>query len=62
MEPYRALISDRLPKNQLARGFLAQSMFTGGGAVLSNLSIFISQKFVPGVAANGIPYWAYICS
>lgn len=62
MEPYRALISDRLPKNQLARGFLVQSMFTGGGAVLSNLSIFISQKFVPGVAANGIPYWAYICS
>lgn len=62
MEPYRALISDRLPKNQLARGFLVQSMFTDGGAVLSNLSIFISQKFVPGVAANGIPYWAYICS
>src|SRR3954452_12269062 len=32
MEPYRAFISDRLPKSQLARGFLTQSMFTGAGA------------------------------
>lgn len=61
MEPYRALISDRLPKNQLARGFLVQSMFTGAGAVLSNFSIFVFQKAVPGLAGNGIPYWAYIC-
>lgn len=61
MEPYRALISDRLPKNQLARGFLVQSMFTGAGAVLSNFSIFTFQKMAPGKAGNGIPYWAYIC-
>ncbi len=61
MEPYRALISDRLPKNQLARGFLVQSMFTGAGAVLSNLSIFVFQLWAPGIAPNGIPYWAYIC-
>src|SRR5687767_11469786 len=61
MEPYRALISDRLPKNQLARGFLVQSMLTGAGAVLSNFSIFAFQKAAPGVAPNGIPYWAYIC-
>lgn len=61
MEPYRALISDRLPKDQLARGFLVQSMFTGAGAVLSNVSIFVFQKWVPGLAPNGIPYWAYIC-
>ena len=40
MEPYRAFISDRLPKSQLARGFLTQSMFTGAGAVLANLSLF----------------------
>ena len=44
MEPYRALISDRLPKSQLARGFLTQSMFTGAGAVLANLSLFLLQK------------------
>ena len=61
MEPYRALISDRLPKNQLARGFLVQSMFTGAGAVLANVSIFAFQLIAPGLAPNGIPYWAYIC-
>ncbi|KGN34285.1 sugar transporter [Knoellia sinensis KCTC 19936] len=61
MEPYRALISDRLPKNQLARGFLIQSMLTGAGAVLANFSIFAFQKAAPGLAPNGIPYWAYVC-
>src|SRR3954447_13206841 len=44
MEPYRAFISDRLPKSQLARGFLTQSMFTGAGAVLANVSLFLLQK------------------
>lgn len=61
MEPYRAFISDRLPKNQLARGFLVQSMFTGAGAVLSNFSIFGFQLAFPQLAPNGIPVWAYIC-
>src|SRR6478609_4591443 len=28
-EPYRALLSERLPESQVARGFLTQSMFTG---------------------------------
>ncbi|MEV6494945.1 universal stress protein, partial [Actinoplanes sp. NPDC051633] len=63
MEPYRAFISDRLPKNQLARGFLTQSMFTGAGAVLANLSLFILEK-VEGLqetAGNGVPYWMYVC-
>jgi maltose/moltooligosaccharide transporter len=63
MEPYRALISDRLPKSQLARGFLTQSMFTGAGAVLANLSLFILQKVSPlqKTAGNGVPYWMYVC-
>jgi maltose/moltooligosaccharide transporter len=63
MEPYRALISDRLPRSQLARGFLTQSMFTGAGAVLANLSLFVLQK-VEGLqrtAGNGVPYWMYLC-
>ena len=63
MEPYRAFISDRLPKSQLARGFLTQSMFTGAGAVLANLSLFFLQK-VPALnktAGNGVPYWMYVC-
>src|SRR3954470_11031148 len=63
MEPYRALISDRLPKSQLARGFLTQSMFTGAGAVLANLSLFLLQKVTPlqKTAGNGVPYWMYVC-
>src|SRR3954463_16412487 len=61
MEPYRALISDKLPKSQLARGFLTQSMFTGAGAVLANLSLFVFQKILGGTAGNGVPYWVYTC-
>ncbi|MFC7530921.1 MFS transporter [Actinoplanes sp. GCM10030250] len=63
MEPYRAFISDRLPKSQLARGFLTQSMFTGAGAVLANLSLFILEKVSPlqNTAGNGVPYWMYVC-
>jgi maltose/moltooligosaccharide transporter len=63
MEPYRAFISDRLPKSQLARGFLTQSMFTGAGAVLANVSLFALQKVdaLDKTAANGVPYWMYTC-
>src|SRR4051812_18374534 len=61
MEPYRAFISDRLPKSQLARGFLTQSMFTGAGAVLANVSLFVLQKVdaLDKTAGNGVPYWMY---
>jgi maltose/moltooligosaccharide transporter len=61
MEPYRAFISDRLPKSQLARGFLTQSMFTGAGAVLANVSLFVLQKVdaLDRTAGNGVPYWMY---
>src|SRR5215207_1884820 len=63
MEPYRAFISDRLPRSQLARGFLTQSMFTGAGAVLANLSLFLLQKVeaLDRTAGNGVPYWMYVC-
>jgi maltose/moltooligosaccharide transporter len=63
MEPYRAFISDRLPKSQLARGFLTQSMFTGAGAVLANISLFLLQKVsaLDKSAGNGVPYWMYTC-
>ncbi|HEX8347102.1 MAG TPA: MFS transporter [Actinoplanes sp.] len=63
MEPYRAFISDRLPKSQLARGFLTQSMFTGAGAVLANISLFGLQKVsaLQETAGNGVPYWMYAC-
>ena len=63
MEPYRAFISDRLPRSQLARGFLTQSMFTGAGAVLANISLFVLQKVsaLEKTAGNGVPYWMYVC-
>jgi maltose/moltooligosaccharide transporter len=63
MEPYRAFISDRLPKSQLARGFLTQSMVTGAGAVLANVSLFALQKVgaLQKEAGNGVPYWMFAC-
>ena len=35
-----------MPKNQLARGFLIQSMFTGAGLIAANAMIFISKKMI----------------
>ena len=60
-EPYRAFLADRLPKNQLARGFLTQSFYAGLGSVLANLAIFVFQKFITGEGSNGLPYWMYVC-
>ena len=61
MEPYRALISDRLRKIQIPRGFLIQSMFTGAGAVLANVSLFVFQKLLTGSSAAGVPTWVFVC-
>lgn len=60
-EPYRAFLADRLPKSQLARGFLTQSFYAGLGSVLANLCIFALQKFITGQGSNGLPYWMYAC-
>ncbi len=38
MEPYRAFVSDLLPADQYASGFLAQSAFTGLGQTLAYLT------------------------
>ena len=61
MEPYRALISDRLRRIQIPRGFLTQSLFTGAGAVLANVSLFVMQQFVTGETDAGVPYWVFVC-
>jgi maltose/moltooligosaccharide transporter len=61
MEPYRALISDRLRKIQIPKGFLIQSMFTGAGAVLANVSLFVFQKLLTGSSAAGVPTWVFVC-
>lgn len=60
MEPYRALISDRLRKVQIAKGFLIQSMFTGAGAVLANVSLFIFQKVLAGGTVGQVPSWVFV--
>ena len=60
MEPYRALISDRLRKVQIPQGFLLQSMFTGAGAVLANVSLFIFQKVLPGGDEGSVPTWVFV--
>jgi len=60
MEPYRALISDRLRKVQIPKGFLLQSMFTGAGAVLANVSLFIFQKVLTGGAEGSVPTWVFV--
>jgi maltose/moltooligosaccharide transporter len=57
MEPYRAFIADKLPPSQLAKGFLAQSFFTGFGITLANISLFVFQKLITGATDAGIPYW-----
>src|SRR3712207_7415169 len=60
MEPYRAFISDRLPKNQFARGFLTQSMFVGAGAVTANLSLFAFQRLLGTETGGGLPTWVFV--
>jgi len=59
MEPYRAFIADKLPPSQTAKGFLAQSFFTGLGITLANVSLFIFQHILSGMTAAGLPYWVF---
>jgi maltose/moltooligosaccharide transporter len=61
MEPYRALISDRLRRTQIPRGFLTQSLFTGAGAVLANVSLYVFQQAITGATDAGVPYWVFVC-
>ncbi|UKT65852.1 MFS transporter [Pedobacter mucosus] len=63
MEPYRAFVSDKLPSEQHALGFLTQSFFTGLGITLANLTpgILIAAGLI-GLntrSANNIPYTTY---
>jgi maltose/moltooligosaccharide transporter len=60
MEPYRALISDRLRKVQIPKGFLIQSMFTGAGAVLANVSLYVFQQLLTGSSDAGLPRWVLV--
>ena len=58
MEPYRALIADKLIPEQQPTGFQMQSFFTGLGQVLANLSIFVFPIFIIGKTGS-LPTWVY---
>ncbi len=58
MEPYRAYVSDRLPKDQHAQGYLVQSAFTGLAQTLSYLApsiLFWMGMNKDAVGDNHIP-------
>lgn len=58
MEPYRALIADKLDDEQQPLGFQMQSFFTGFGQVLANVSIFIFPLIIVGTTGS-LPTWVY---
>lgn len=66
MEPYRAFVADRLPKEQHSIGFLMQSFFTGLGITLANFTpailVSLGMLAITDKFENGIPtytYWAF---
>jgi maltose/moltooligosaccharide transporter len=66
MEPYRAFVADKLPKEQFSLGFLMQSFFTGLGSTLSNFTpailVSLGVLAISDKLENGIPtytYWAF---
>lgn len=60
MEPYRAFVADKLPKEQYPLGFQTQSFFTGLGITLAAVSPTIFATIIgSGKSESGIPYWVY---
>ena len=63
MEPYRALIADKLDDEQQPLGFQMQSFFTGLGQVLVNLSIYVFTilfaKQLGLFGTGSLPTWVY---
>lgn len=55
MEPFRALVADKLPESQRSYGFMVQTLIIGIGTwVASNLPWMMTQLGVPNTAAPGI--------
>ena len=55
MEPFRALVADKLSESQRSYGFVVQTLIIGIGTwVASNLPWMVSQFGVSNVAASGI--------
>jgi maltose/moltooligosaccharide transporter len=55
MEPFRALVADKLPDSQRSYGFVVQTLIIGIGTwVASNLPWFMTQIGVPNTAEPGV--------
>lgn len=55
MEPFRALVADKLPQSQRSYGFIVQTLIIGIGTwVASNLPWMVSQFGVSNEAASGV--------
>ena len=61
MEPFRAFIADTVPERQQSTGFLMQSVFTGLGITLANISLYAFKKidWLNQTSEAGIPYWVF---
>jgi maltose/moltooligosaccharide transporter len=63
MEPFRALVADKLPDSQRSYGFVVQTLIIGVGTwVASNLPWFMSYLGVSNEAAEGHVPASVICS
>ncbi|MEN2282568.1 MFS transporter [Algoriphagus sp. SE2] len=55
MEPFRALVADKLPYSQRSYGFVVQTLIIGIGTwIASNLPWFMTKIGVPNTAAPGV--------
>lgn len=55
MEPFRALVADKLPDSQRSYGFVVQTLVIGIGTwIASNLPWMMTQIGVPNTAAEGV--------
>ncbi|SEF87229.1 MFS transporter [Algoriphagus boritolerans] len=55
MEPFRALVADKLPDAQRSYGFVVQTLIIGIGTwIASNLPLMMTQIGVPNTAAEGV--------
>jgi maltose/moltooligosaccharide transporter len=55
MEPFRALVADKLPDSQRSYGFVVQTLIIGIGTwIASNLPWMMTQMGVPNTAAPGV--------
>ena len=62
MEPFRALVADKLPESQRSYGFVLQTLIIGIGTwIASNLPWFVTQLGVSNAAGSGeLPQSVYV--